>query len=374
MQTFIKSLSIKKNIKMKLLYTTLLSVLLLSFYSCGNVAKETIEDSIPAVTVQVNKVTSENNPTFLTASGVVEAVNSATLSTRMMGFVDKTHVNVGDKVTKGQLLISINNADLSAKQAQANAGITEAQAAYENAEKDYQRFKNLYEDNSATRKELDDMQAHYNMAKARLEGAKAMHSEVNSQFAYADLRAPFNGVVTSRMIEEGDMANPGVPLITIEAPGDYEVMASIPESEISKVKSGTEVNVFVRSLQAEVKGKVTEVSTSAKNTGGQYLVKVKLDSTDKNILSGMYATVRFPVENSYDTSAILIPKKALVHKGELTGIYTLSQSNTAILRWLRLGREYGENVEVLSGLSTDEKYIVSAESKIINGTKLIVKE
>src|SRR5690625_4166947 len=120
--------------------------------------------------------------------------------------------------------------------------------------------------------------------------------------------------------------------MSVNEQGNYEVIASITDSEISKVKSGTEVNVFVRSLQAEVKGKVTEVSSSAINTGGQYLVKVKLDDTDKNILSGMYATVRFPVESSSDMSAILIPTAALIHKGELTGIYTVSQSNTAIDR------------------------------------------
>lgn len=359
---------------MRLLYTTLLSALFLSFYSCGDAAQEQREDTRPTVSVQVNTVSSENNPAFLTASGVVEAVNSSTLSTRMMGFVDKIHVNVGDKVSKGQLLVSINNSDLSAKQAQASAGVTEAQAAFDNAERDYTRFENLFRDNSATRKELDDMKANFDMAKARLEGVKQMQNEVNSQFAYSDLRAPFNGIVTSRMIEVGDMANPGVPLLSVEEPGNYEVMASIPESEISKVKSGTEVNVFIRSIQAEVAGKVTEVSTSARNTGGQYLVKIILDKTDSNILSGMYATVQFPVESSNDSSAVLIPTDALVHKGELTGIYTVSESNTAILRWLRLGREYGENVEVLSGLSANEKYIVSAESKLSNGAKLIVKE
>lgn len=359
---------------MRLLYTTLLSALFLGFYSCGDAPKQQTEDNRPTVSVQVNTVSSQDNQGFLTASGVVEAINSTTLSTRMMGFVDKVHVNVGDKVTKGQLLVSINNSDLSAKQAQASAGISEAQAAFDNAEKDYNRFKSLFEDNSATRKELDDMRANYNMAKARLDGAKGMGSEVSSQFAYSDLRAPFNGVVTSRMIEVGDMANPGVPLLSVEEPGSYEVVASIPESEIAKVKSGTEVKVFVRSLQAEVKGKVTEVSTSARNTGGQYLVKIVLDKTDSNILSGMYATVQFPVESSNDSSAILIPTSALVHKGELTGIYTVSESNTAILRWLRLGRVYGENVEVLSGLGADEKYIVSAEAKLTNGAKLIVKE
>lgn len=291
----------------------------------------------------------------------------------MMGFVDKVHVNVGQKVTKGQLLVSINNSDLSAKQAQTTAGITEAQAAFNNAEKDYQRFQNLFADNSASQKELDDQRARFEMAKARLEGAKQLKNEVQSQFAYVNLRAPFNGVVTNKFIDAGDMANPGVPLISVEGPGDFEVTASVPESEIAKIKSGTEVKVIVKSSDLILPGTVTEVSTSARNTGGQFLVKVALDKTDAAILSGMYATVQFPIEKKTDTTSVLVPEEALVKRGQLTGIYTVSQSNTALLRWLRIGRTFGGNVEVLSGLSADENYIISSEAKLYNGAKLTIK-
>ncbi|QAA80506.1 efflux RND transporter periplasmic adaptor subunit [Aequorivita sp. H23M31] len=358
---------------MKPLYTTLLISTFFLLGSCGDSQKETAIDQTPAVPVTVSSVGAENNTPFLTASGKIEAANSSTLSTRMMGFVNKIHVNVGQKVSRGQLLVSINNSDLSAKQAQTNAGITEAQAAFNNAEKDYQRFQNLFAENSASQKELDDQRARYEMAKARLEGAKQMRNEVQSQFAYVDLRAPFDGVITNKYIDEGDMANPGMPLISVEGQGGFEVTASVPESEISKINSGTEVKVLVKSLGTELSGNVTEVSSSARNTGGQYLVKVALDKTDSNILSGMYATVQFPVEKSTDSSMILIPIEALVTRGELTGIYTVSQSNTAILRWLRLGRTYGDKVEVLSGLAPDEQFIVSAEGKLYNGAKLTIK-
>ncbi|WGF91569.1 efflux RND transporter periplasmic adaptor subunit [Aequorivita marisscotiae] len=359
---------------MKLVYTSLFFLGVLGLSSCGNSSEEKKIDNSPAVPVTVSSVAAENNTPFLTASGKIEAANSATLSTRMMGFVDKVHVNVGEKVTNGQLLVSINNSDLSAKQAQTNAGITEAQAAFNNAEKDYQRFQNLFADNSASQKELDDQRARYEMAKARLEGAKQMKNEVQSQFAYVNLRAPFNGVVTNKFIDAGDMANPGVPLISVEGPGNFEVTASVPESEISKIKSGTEVQVIVKSMDKVVPGTVTEVSTSAKNTGGQYLVKIALAETEANILSGMYATVQFPVEKSTDVSLVLVPEDALVKRGQLTGIYTVSQSNTAILRWVRVGRSYGDQVEVLSGLAADENYIIDAEGKLYNGAKLTIKQ
>ncbi len=338
--------------------------------SCGNGGEKTVTDNTPAVNVSVSSVTQENNLPILTASGKIEAVNSANLSTRMMGYVDKIYVQVGDKVKKGQQLISISNTDLSAKLAQVNAKITEATAAFHNAEKDFNRFTALFNENSASQKELDDITAHYNMAKARLEGAQQMKNEVNAQFSYANIRAPFNATVTNKFINVGDMASPGMPLLEVESPGSFQVLAMVPESEILQIKADTEVDVVLKSLNETVQGKVVEISTSAKNTGGQYMVKVILDKIDVNIMSGMYATVRFPVAKINTAETVMIPIKVIVDKGQLTGVYTVSESNTALLRWLRLGRTIGDKVEVLSGLSSDEQYIVSWEGKLYNGAKI----
>jgi RND family efflux transporter MFP subunit len=200
-----------------------------------------------------------------------------------------------------------------------------------------------------------------------------MKNEVNSQFAYANITAPFSGVITNKFIEEGDMANPGMPLIAVEAPGNFEVTAMVPENEISQIQSGTMVDVLVKSLGETIKGQVTEVSTSAKNTGGQFLVKAELENTDANILSGMFATVQFPVEKTSKTSLVLIPNSSIVTKGQLSGVYTVSQSNTALLRWLRLGRTYGDQVEVLSGLNAEESFITEAEGKLYNGAKISIQ-
>ncbi|MBE9490779.1 MAG: efflux RND transporter periplasmic adaptor subunit [Bacteroidetes bacterium] len=359
---------------MRNIYKIAFLILSILVSSCGSDEKKIVKDNTNPIVVKVSSVSQDNNNPFLTASGKIEAVKSANLSTRVMGFVNKIHVNVGDKVKKGQLLLSINNADLEAKLAQVNASITEATAAYQNSEKDYNRFTALFKDNSASQKELDDITAHYNIAKARLEAANQMKNEVDAQFSYVNIRAPFNGVITNKFIDAGNMANPGMPLLEVESPNNFQVRALIPESEISKIKSGTNVSVLVKSLGETVNGKVSEVSTSAKNTGGQYLVKVALEKTDANILSGMFSTVQFPIEKNVESaSMILIPQSAIVTHGSLKGVYTVSEQNTALLRWLRLGKSYGDKVEVLSGLNIDENYIVSAESKLNNGTKVLVQ-
>ncbi len=103
-------------------------------------------------------------------------------------------------------------------------------------------------------------------------------------------------------------------------------------------------------------------------------MKVLLDKTEAKILSGMYATVRLEADDQGNGKTVVtIPSKALVHKGQLTGVYTLGQDNVALLRWLRLGENYGEEVEVLSGLSKGDQYIVSAEGKLYNGAKVTIQ-
>ena len=358
---------------MKTLYKSLLLGLIIVFNSCGEKENTVTVDNSKPVNVKVATVSPDDNNPFVTASGTVEAVDNANLSTRMMGYVERIYVKVGDKVNKGQLLLAINNSDLQAKKAQVNASITEARAAFANAEKDYNRYTNLFKENSASQKELDDITANYNMAKARLEGAKQMKNEVEAQFAYANIRAPFSGVVTARFVEEGTMANPGMPLLSVESPKQFKVVARVAENSINQLKTDMEVDVVISSINTTVKGKVTEVSSSSANTGGQYLVKVILDEKNDKIKSGMFATVQFPLEKSEtqkSNTKILVPQDALVYRGQLTGIYTVSQQNTAVLRWLRTGRTFGNQVEVLSGLSTDESYIVSSEGKLYNGAKL----
>ena len=164
-----------------------------------------------------------------------------------MGHVTKIHVKVGQKVTQGQLLVSVNNTDLQAKKAQVDASIMQAQAAFNNAKKDYDRFVNLFAQQSASQKELDDMTARYEMAKANLDAAKQMRNEVVAQFAYVNLTAPFSGVVTNTFVKEGDMANPGIPLISVEGASGYQVTARVSENDIAQIQNGMAVTVLLKS-------------------------------------------------------------------------------------------------------------------------------
>lgn len=356
--------------------TILLVMTAFLFQSCGKESKSIASDE-KAIPAKVKQVTNQQNGAFVSASGQIEAENSANVSTRMMGYVTNLAVKVGQKVTEGQLLVSVNNADLQAKKAQVESAILQAKAGFDNAKKDYDRFVALFAQQSASQKELDDMTARYEMAKAGLAGAEQMRNEVNAQFAYANIKAPFSGIVTNTFVKEGDMANPGMPLVSLEGVAKKQVTAMVSESDISSIKNGMKAQVVVKSLNKEIDAKVIEVSGSAKNTGGQYIVKLALENSDSDLLSGMFVNVQFSIENDNNKATAIkecmVPNSALVHKGQLTGIYVVANKNTAILRWIRTGKSYGNEVEVLSGLTANETYVVSANGKLYNGAKISIQ-
>lgn len=359
---------------MKYTLSLLLIIGLLSFTACSHEKQELKSDDKPVVVVTAT-ATANQQQQLISASGKIEAIQSANISTRMMGFVNAVHVTTGQKVAKGTLLLTIKSDDLDAKLSQVNASINEATAAVNNAQKDFDRFTALFAQQSATQKELDDMTTRYDMAKAHLETAKQMKNEVMAQFSYVSLRAPFNGTITNTFVKPGDLANPGMPLITLETPGQTEITAMISESDITAVKEGMPATIIVKNSNLTLKGKVREVSLSAKNTGGQYLVKISPDKTPAEVLPGMFVNVQLassaPLKQS--NGRLMIPTSSLIEEGQLTGVYTIGEGAVAVLRWIRTGETIGDQTEVLSGLSDGEKYIVSAEGRIFNGSKVTVQ-
>ncbi len=359
---------------MKSLNISTLAAALLILAGCSS---ETPKSAAPAapLAVTVATVESTDGAAAIHASGRTEAVNSANISTRMMGFVTKLNVKTGQSVAKGTVLVTVNSADLEVKLSQVNAGIAAATAGYTNAKRDYDRFTTLFQQQSASQKELDDMTARYEMAKAQLESAQQMKNEVNAQFSYASIRAPFAGVITNTFVKEGDMANPGMPLVTIETPNQIEITAMVAESDIAHIKEGQVTELLVKSTGATFTGKVREVSLSAKNTGGQYLVKITPDKMPTDVLPGMFVNVQFKgstTATKSTTTAVMLPKSALVEEGQLKGVYTIGEGSVAILRWLRIGSSVGDQVEVLSGLSAGEKYITSSDGRVFNGATVTI--
>ena len=312
-------------------------------------------------------------------SGQIESSQSINISTRVMGYITKLNAKIGDHVNAGQFIASISNNDILARRSQVDASITEAEATLKNAQKDYDRFAILYKQQSATAKELDNVTLQYNAMKAKLEAAKQMRNEVNAMLAYTTLTAPISGIITQKFVDAGSMANPGMPIVTIEQSGTYQVSASVPETEISRIKQGEIVIVSIKSIDRIFTGRVTQINPSSQFTGGQYIIKISIPDKDKNgLYAGMYANVgiasSIKTKSNNSDNVVLVPLSVIVNKDQLTGLYTISSNNTALLRWVRLGKAYGDKVEVISGLDKSEPFIINSEGKLYNSAPVSVKK
>lgn len=328
---------------------------------------ETTQQDREKITVSLGQPVKQTQA-YIVASGKVEAVQKATISTRIMGYVTNIPVKVGDYVNKGQTLIDISSDDIQSQIAQAHAAIQEANVALLNAETDYKRYKALLSTGSATQKEFDNIKMTFDMSKARLEAATQAKNQSTVQLSYTKIKAPFSGIITGNFTNEGAISHPGQPLLSIENTGNYQTTAMIPETEISHIIKGSSVEVQIKSLKQKTYGTVTEISTSALHSGGQYLVKITMDKTNFPVYSGMFTTVKIPTSSEQRSDGnILIPNSAIIRKGGLTGIYTISSQNTAVLRWLRLGQDTGEFTEVISGLTAEESFIHSSDALLYNG-------
>lgn len=349
----------------------LLSALMLIVLSCSDEKQEPSAADEPIIDVSTQKVTTLSNNTIL-ATGKVQSVSSSMITTRRSGYVKRLNVDVGDQVKSGEVLIQLDNANLASKRSQSRSKIKTARTAFNNAKKDLERYKELRKKNSVSKKEFEQVQLQFDNARSNLEAAQQQLNSINAELDYVNIKAPFDGVITNKFIKAGNLAMPGKPLLNMSGDGQLEVVSKVGEEQINQLEKGQTANVHIASLDVDLEAKVTEVSSSSSASGGQYMIKLIIPD-DQAVKSGMYAEVKINATSSDQTSSIRIPRSALVHTNDLIGVYTLSKSNTAILRWLEIGSRDQDNVEVLSGLDQGEEIIIDAQGKLYNGAKINVQ-
>jgi len=346
-----------------------LTLALFSFLSCSGDEK-VVEQQRDEVQTKVSVVQRQDILSHKSYNGTLKSEVRSEIGTKVMGEVEAIPVNIGDKVSKGTLILKIKDNDLEAKKAQVEAGLEEAMVRLEAVEKDYNRFKVLYEQGSATSKEWDDIRTQSRATKARVQAAENQLKEINDLLTYTQIKAPYNGVIAAKYVQVGDIASPGRPLVAIEQSGLFKVTATLPESEISSVQKGDTVRLNITAIKATgIQAIVTEVSASGSPQNRQFQVEFKLiQNTDMNRLrSGMFAEI---LVQDGSSAVIAIPAEALVTRGQLKGVYTLSSDDETLLRWIRTGRTTDNMIEVLSGLQEGERYVTDGESISRDGIKV----
>jgi RND family efflux transporter MFP subunit len=256
-----------------------------------------------------------------------------------------------------------------------------ARAGADLAKATYDRYIRLMADESASRQEFDEVQAEFQRAKAFLDQTAATleaarHRVKQAEAAVdaaavvkedASVAAPYDGVVTSKHVEIGDMVSQGVPLIALETLGRFRVDLVVPENQVHAIRTDQPIFVLVPSVaQTRYQGSVQTIVPTADPKSRTFLVKVSLPDPPA-IRSGMFARglISLGRENK-----LLVAGRSIVHRGQLTGVYAVDDKGVAQFRLLRLGNAHGEMVEVLSGLKAGTRYIVEPGPDVFHGVRV----
>jgi len=353
------------------------------------------EKSSKTVKTAISAAEIVSQPQFYEAAGTVFAKNSAVVSAKVMGEIRRVTVREGDVVKAGDLLVEIDDARLSAQLKQAEAALAEARqsvvsanAAFESAraalvlaEKTLKRYEMLLEADSVSQQEFDEVKARYDQAagafdqaksmrdgsKNRVEQAKAGVRAAKSTFNDTVVTAPYDATVTGKLVEKGDLASPGIPLIRLETAGLTEVHLVVPESYIRQVRIGDALSVLIASLQKEsFSATVETINPAADPAVRSFQMKLSLPD-HPDIRAGMFARVRVPVGKS---DMMLVPETAVIRHGQLSGVYIVDKEGIAHFQLIRPGRSYDGQLEVLAGLSPGDRYITHPDPNIIDGIKV----
>jgi len=325
------------------------------------------------VKVKIQVVKSDNVTNRHSFTGNIEGDKKVKLSTKLMGEITFLNVQEGSKVRRGQTLIKIRNKDMATKKSQIAANFSEANAVFKNADMGYKRMQSLYASKSAPKHELDNAEMAYNRAKSQIELLKHKEAELDEVLSYSTLRSPINGHVVRKMYEKGDIASPGMPLLIIEDMNKLNVIAKVPESQVLLFKEGDTVKIKVDALVGkEFDGEILHLNPAGNAMSREFSVKIRIKKdkdTPDELKSGMYAKI---VLEKGETELVKAEKKWLIKKGQLTGLYVITDDNRAILRWIRVGRTCEDSVEVVSGLKPGEKVVTEGMDKLKDLAKVEV--
>jgi multidrug efflux system membrane fusion protein len=341
----------------------LIASLLLSLTACGG-----DPPSVPPVRSWNLPVTTvvAGSPRDYTAVGSVASDARIEVASRLSGYLRELHVREGDRVRRGQLLARVDAPDVDGAIAQARAGKASAEAAARDAQIDVERFGQLFATGMVSESEMRKVQLKLDAARESLNQAQAALDSAEAQRGYASITSPQDGAVVAVLRKPGDLVVPGAPILLVESVRELVFETTVTEKQVGRLKVGQQVPVRIDGLPAPVTGRIARVVQSADPVTRTYPVTIALPTT-AGLLPGMFGRADFPLGSS-DT--IVIARTLLVERAGLRGVFVVDAQDTLRFRWLRIGREWPDRVEVLAGLAPGERVAGGVGAAVREGDRM----
>ncbi|MGA0565161.1 efflux RND transporter periplasmic adaptor subunit [Ancylobacter sp. VNQ12] len=321
-------------------------------------------------TLPVTKVVLADASVTYTVPGSVISDGRIEVSSRVVGFIEQLDVREGQKVSRGDLLVRIDQTDIDEAIRQAKAGVRAAGQDLQDGELDVQKYEGLARSGAVATETLRKAKVRVDVASATLDKARSALAAAEAQKSYATITSPVDGVIVSVARRSGEMATAGSTILTVESHEVLLFKAFVSESSLSAIDPNKPVTVRIDTLKdAVLQGRIRGIVPSGDDITRRYEINVILPK-DMHLVPGMFGRAEIVLGTQ---KATLVPRAALVRRGGLEGVFVV-EDGTARFRWLRTGRVIGDAIEVVSGLTGGESIIAAPNDTIRDGSPVQVGE
>lgn len=370
----------KHRIKLISLMLVITMIGTLGLGGCGK-TEEKVQES--ELTVKIAKAKTQAIAKTSQYSGSVRGINEVYVMPKAVARVTSINVKPGDKVSQGQILITLDSSDYEAGIRQAEAALAMAEAGKRandvqkaTAKANYERTLTLHEGGAVSDSQLEAAKAQYDAlnsgsAEAAVEQARAALQQASNNIGNCTISAPISGVVGNIGLSLGEMANMQSPAAIISDTSRLEVEVQVSESEISYVQEGSEVEVIIGAVSSDpFKGVVDSVSVAADPSSKNYKVKITMDNPEGLIKSGMFAQVA--LSTVAETQALCVPRNAVIPKGSLSVVYIVDEDSRARMQEVETGIENSSYIQISKGLKEGQEVIEKGNTLVSDGSKVRV--
>jgi len=296
--------------------------------------------SLPPVKVALVEARVEESNGVERVVGEVRAKTRSRISVKISGRIASINARVGLRVKRGELLARLDAAEIGAK-------LDQAEAALDQAERELNRYRGLLSQGAEPQAEFDAVESRQRIAAATVKEARAMRE-------YTEILAPFDGTVSRKLAEVGDIAAPGRPLLELEGDEGLQFVADVPEALVSRLGLGEKLSIQIDGQSSPKLAAMTEIAPSANPLSRTLQVKLDLpDSPD--LRAGQFGRALVPVAGAAN---VRVPASAVIERGQLEMLF-VGENGKARMRLVRVGKTMGDQVEILSGVEAGESVVVS---------------
>jgi RND family efflux transporter MFP subunit len=340
-------------------------VVALILAGCGGETAPATTTGRAPLSLPTARVVEVELPVGWSAVGTVVSDQRIDVSSKISGYIRVLHVREGEAVKAGQLLVSLDGADVEGSIHQAQGAVDTAEALLADANADLTRYQNLFDAGSIAEVQLRKARVQRDTLAEQVRSAQTALATARAQRDYSRIVSPHDGVVVARYRQSGDLAVPGQPILTVESPRLLMFDTYVTDAQLAHIHIGDAVAVTLDG--AEVTGTVARIVPSSDPVTRKFQVKIAL-SPGPAIRAGSFGRALFQLGG---TRQLVVHPSWLAERGGLRGVFVVDTEQRAHFRWLRTRREWPERIEVVSGLSAGETVVAASDPRLRDGDVIV---